>query len=173
MVVLGAGRTPCWRRCDFPLGTCAANRASTRSGGAGGRGISTPAPGRGYTCAREAGYLRQRYVLRSVGVLFVNWEGRRCERNARVRHRRTGAIKAPAAPFPHYYPIQLPNPKFTAHPTCHSTALCGTLARAARRFGRAAHHNPHSRGLRGTLARAANFGLGPDAGKGLAPAYEK
>ena len=130
MVVLGAGRTPCWRRCDFPQGTCAANRASTRSGGAGGRGFSTPAPGRGYTCARKPRDLRQRYVLRSGGV-FCELGRATLRADARVRHRRTGAVKAPAAPFPHYYPIQLSNPKFTAHPMCHSTAFCGTLARAA------------------------------------------
>ena len=55
----GTGEGVFWRRCGKWLGTCAANRAPTRSSGAGTPSKIPPAPRAGPTCAKNKVHLLQ------------------------------------------------------------------------------------------------------------------
>ena len=80
------------------------NRGSARCTGAGPHPFSSPAPKHPYTCANGWYNLNWFHHLTNQ----VEGEGRLRERNARIRHRRIGAQKAPEAPFPQ--PFHYTNP---------------------------------------------------------------
>ena len=100
----GAGGQHSWRRWFFGGETCAVNRGSVRCTGAGPHPFSSPAPKHPYTCANGWYNLNWFHHLTNQ----VEGEGRLRERNARIRHRRIGAKKAPEAPFPQ--PFHYTNP---------------------------------------------------------------
>ena len=92
----GAGGQHSWRRWFFGGETCAVNRGSVHCTGAGPHPFSSPAPKHPYTCSNGWYNLNWFHHLTNQ----VEGEGRLRERNARIRHRRIGAKKAPEAPFP-------------------------------------------------------------------------
>ena len=67
----GAGPLSFWRRCDVVWGTCAVNRASMRSNGAGINPFSTPAPRIPSTCASTSERTFPRVFVLPARLVFV------------------------------------------------------------------------------------------------------